>query len=210
MALFKKKPAAPLDDDSPKPPRVEWDLEHVVSRVRDAAPVFEARDIEVALLHARLADHYRDLELVPPEAAEFERTASDLDVEGWRRLAVAVATLDDTGLRAALAARAPWMDVSAQVQSGFLELARDIAPMTVALMRQSTLRAEEFARNFACASGLGSSGKAASSLARGCMRLDYKRLLAEAEQAKAAAHEKMERLRKRQLESDLRRRRGKF
>ncbi len=210
MALFKKKSAAPLDADSPQPPRVEWDLEHLVGRVRDAAPVFEARDVEPALVHARLADHYRDLELAPPEAAEFERTASDLDVEGWRRLAVAVATLDDTGLRAALAARAPWMGVASQVQSGFLELARDIAPMTVALMRQSTLRAEEFARNFAWRLGVGIIGESSEQSRARLHAIDYKRLLAEAEQAKTAAHEKMERLRKRQLESDLRRRRGKF
>jgi hypothetical protein len=211
MALFRKKSGLPLDDASLAAPSAQWELPHLVGRVRDAAPAFEARDVEAALVHARLADHYRDLELTPLPPAEFERLAGDLDVEGWRRLAVVVATLDDPGLRAALGDRAPWLTAAAQVESGFLGLARDIAPLTIALVRQSAVRAEEFARHFAMRLGVGIVGESLEQSRARLHALDYKRLLAEADQAKAAAHEKMERLRKKQQESDRRgRRRGKF
>ena len=91
---------------------------------------------------------------------------ADLDVEGWRRLALAVATLDDVGLRAALGDAAPRVPVAAQVESGFLGLARDTAPLTVALVRQSAIRAEEFARHFAMRLGVGIVGRDQRAVAR--------------------------------------------
>jgi hypothetical protein len=210
MAVFKKKTAVSPDIDPPKAPKVEWHLVHLVGRVRDAAPALEARDVEAALVHARLADHYRDVGLAPPDAADFERQARGLDIEAWRRLALAVATLDDAELRAALAALAPRVPVAAQVESGLLGLARETAPLTVALVRQSAIRSEEFARHLAMRLGVGIVGETSMQSRALLDALDYKRLLAEAEQARAAAHEKMERLRKRRSEADGRLRRGKW
>jgi hypothetical protein len=162
------------------------------------------------LVRARLADHYRDVGLAPPDAAEFERRASGLDVEGWRRLALAVATLDDDGLRTALAGLAPRVPVSLQVERGFLGVARDTAPLTVSLVRQNAVRAEEFARHLAGRLGVGIAGETDEQSRTRLQALDYKRLLAEAEQARAAAQEKMDRLRKKQAEVDQGRRRGKW
>lgn len=208
--IFRKKPADPPEVDSPAPPRVEWDLGHLVGLVRDAAPALEARDVVAPLVHARLADHYRDAGLAPPAAEGFDRRAGDLDVEGWRRLALAVATLDDDGVRATLAALAPRVPVEAQVEGGFLGLARDAAPLTVGLVRQNAVRAEEFARHFAARLGVGIAGETDAQSQKRRLAIDYKRLLAEAERAKAAAQEKMERLRKKQEEADQGRRRGKW
>jgi hypothetical protein len=210
MAVFRKKAVAPPEVEPVEAPKVEWHLAHLVDRVRDAAPALEARDVEAALVRARLADHYRDLGLLPPDAADFERQALDLDIEGWRRLALAVATFDDAELRAALAALAPRVPVAVQVESGLLGMARETGPLTVALVRQSAVRAEEFARHLAQRLGLGIVGETGRESQTRLYVLDYRRLLAEAEQAKAAAHEKMERLRQRQSEADNRRRRGKW
>jgi hypothetical protein len=207
MALFKKKPAAFGEVDPLAVAR--WDLAHLVGCVRDAAPALEARAVEAALVHARLADHYRDVGLAPPDAGEFERQASRLDIEGWRRLALAVATLDDAGVRAALAGPGPRALVAEQVEIGFLGLARDTAPLTVALVRQSASRAEEFARHLAMRLGIGIMGETDRESRVRLHALDYKRLLAELERAKAAAEEKMKRLREKQAEADLKRRRGK-
>ena len=163
-----------------------------------------------ALVHARLADQYRDVGLAPLDASDFDRLASSLDGEGWRRLALAVLTLDDAELRPALSTLAPRVPVAVQVKNGLLGLALETAPLTVDLVRQSAVRAEEFARQLAMRLGVAIVGETeAQSLAR-ANALDYKRLLAEAELAKAAAHEKMERLRQRQAEADGRRRRGKW
>ena len=83
------------------------------------------------------------------------------------------------------------------------------APVTVALVRQSEVRAEEFARRLAADLGVAIAGETAEHSQQRLDAIDYKRLLAEAEQAKAAAQAQMEKLRKKQEELDLRRRRGK-
>lgn len=210
--MFRKKPAnSPrVDPPAPAPVRAEWDLARLVDRVRDAASILEEKEIVAAVVHAKLADHYRDVGLAPPDAVEFERQASDLDGESWRRLALAVATLDDTGLRAVLAELVPKIPVAAQVEIGFLGLARDVAPLTTDLCRRSLVRAEEFARHFAAKLGVGIMGETDAVSGKRLKALDYKRLLAEADEAKAAAQEKMDRLRKKQLEADRGRRRGKW
>jgi hypothetical protein len=209
MALFKKKAAVSSDLDAQEVLRVDWQLEHLIARIRDQAPALESREVESALVHARLADQYRDLGLAPPDVAGFERRAANLDVEGWRRLALAVATLEDLELRAALLAIAPQVPVAAQVESGFLGVAIETAPLTVALVRQSAIRAQEFGRHLAMRLGIGIAGESREQSRARLDALDYKRLLTDADVAKAAAHEKMERLRKRQIDADMRRRRGK-
>jgi hypothetical protein len=209
MALFRKKAAVSSDLDAPDVPRVEWQLEHLVARIRDQAPALEAREVESALVHARLADQYRDLGFPPPDGADFERQAANLDVEGWRRLALAVATLDDLDLRGALLAIAPRVPVAVQVESGFFGVAIETAPLTVALVRQSAIRAQEFGRHLAMRLGIGIAGESREQSRALLDALDYKRLLTDADVAKAAAHETMERLRKRQMDADFRRRRGK-
>jgi hypothetical protein len=210
MALIRRKAAATSVPAAPEVPRVEWHLEQLVGRIRDEAPALEARDIDAAMVQARLADHYRDLWLPPPDVDVFALQTADLDVEGWRRLALAVATLDDEGLRAALPAIAPRIPVATQVESGFLGVARETAPLTVALVRQSAIRAQEFGRHLAMRLGVGIAGESIEQSRALLDSLDYKRLLSEAELAKAAAREKMEQLRQKQREADLlRRRRGK-
>jgi hypothetical protein len=210
MAVFKKKPAPVPRAEVPRPPRVELPLAHLVSRVKDAAPALEGWEVDAPLVQARLADHYRDLGLAPSAAADFERQSAGLDVEGWRRLALGVALLDDPELRGALAALVPGMPVALQVANGLLGLAQKTAPLTVALARQNATRAEEFARHFAKRVGIGIAGETDEESAARLHEIYYKRLLAEADQARAAAQEKMDKLRQKQTEADGRRRRGKW
>jgi hypothetical protein len=195
---------------TPAPPRVEWDLAPLVARVREAAPALEARDVSPDLVRARLADHFRDAGIGPPNALDFEAQSAGLDAEGWRCLALAAAAVDDVGARAAIAGRAGQVPAPAHVEWGFLDFARDSAPLTVGLVRQSPVRAEEFARQLSARLGVGIVGETDEQSRARLSAIDYKRLLAEAERAKASAEEKMERLRQRQAEADAkRRRRGK-
>ena len=71
--------------------------------MHESAPALEARDVEAALVHARIADHGRDIGLMPADPAMVQKLTADLDLEGWRRLALAAAILDDATLRGALA-----------------------------------------------------------------------------------------------------------
>lgn len=210
MAIFRKKSNATPMVEAPEMPRVAWDISRLILRVSSAAPTLEASEVDAALLHARLADHYRDVGLSPPDIAEFGRDLSRLDVESLRRMALAVATLDDPELRSVLVELAPLVPISDQIERGFLELARDTAPLTVALVRQSAIRAEEFARHFSMRLGIAILRETSEKSQQRLNALDYRRLLLEAEQAKQAAQDKMERLREKQKQSDRQRRRGKW
>ena len=120
MGLFSKKPAAAPIAEAPAPPRAVWDLALLLRRVHESAPALEARDIEAALVHARIADHGRDIGLFPADPAKVQKLTADLDVEGWRRLALAAAILDDVTLRAALSE-------CQAIESGLIATARNIA-----------------------------------------------------------------------------------
>ena len=214
MAAFRKKPAAPpaVAPEVVQPwrtgrPRPEWELNRIVTALRDAAPGLEAREVEPSLVQAWLADHMRDLEITPMRAALFGLEASRLDPDGWRRLALAVRSLDDEGIRTPIGGLA----AKESLMLAFLEIARETAPLTVALVRQSSTRAEEFARHVAERLKIGIVGETPEQSQRRLEAIDYKRLLAEAETARTAAEAAMEKLRKKQGEADLtRRRRGKW
>ena len=78
--------------------------------------------------------------------------------------------------------------------------------LTMAVLRQSELRTEELARKLARHLGVGIWGESDEDSERELERLDYGRLLAEAERAKVLAEDRMAYLRERQ-EEELRRRR---
>jgi hypothetical protein len=213
MALFKKKPppAAPQPAPAPAPPRVEWGVEGLARRTQEMAPALESKDVEPALVRARLADHYRDAGLPPPEPAWFDEQAAGLDGEGWRRLSLAVGLLDDDAARAALPALAERIPVAGQVRDGFIAAVGHTELLTLGLIRQSAVRAEEFVRHVAARLGVAVAEETEEESRRRLHAIDYRRLLAEAEQAKAAAEERMARLRKKQEEDERRRRpRGKW
>jgi hypothetical protein len=182
----------------------------VARQVRLNARVLETREVEPSLVRARLADHYRDLELEPLPPGEFDRFVSGLGVEAWRRLALAVAVLDQPAVLAVLATLAGKVPLDQQVQVGFVGLARDTDALHLSLIRQSDVRAEEFARHFAAHLGVAWRGETPEQSQNRLAQLDYKRLLAEVEKAKLSAEERMEYLRKKQEEAARQRPRGKL
>jgi hypothetical protein len=89
-------------------------------------------------------------------------------------------------------------------------VARQTEVLTLSLLRQSDIRIEEIARHLAASLGVGWRGETPEQSKNRLHQLDYKRLLAEADEAKKQAEERMEYLRKKQVEDAARRtRRGK-
>jgi len=210
--FFKKKPApaspATHGTAGPNGSRPEWNLRTLVQRLSELAPALETREVEPLLIQARLADHYRDLNLEPVSLPQFDRAVQGLDTDAWRRLALAVGTLDHEEIRSALAVLTT--PVGQQVQAGFVGMARQTDVLTLTLIRQSDVRTEEFARHFAFRLGVFWQGESAEQSQQRLQQLDYKRLLAEADEAKKQAEERMEYLRQKQEEEAARRRpRGK-
>jgi hypothetical protein len=207
--FFKKKqplePQTPANDTGSK---AEWDLPTVARALGQLTPALETREIEPLLIQARLADHYRDIGLEPLSPSKFDTLVQCLDAESWRRFALAIGPLDHVEIRSVL--KNVKTSVLQQVQAGFVAVARQTSLLTISLLRQSDIRTEEFARHLAAFLGVGWRGETSEQSKKRLHQLDYKRLLAEAEEAKKQAEERMEYLRKKQEEDSARRRpRGK-
>ena len=175
-----------------------------------AVPLLAGKAVETALVCARLADGYRDMDLQPITPEQFENETIDLDAEAWRRLALAVTALDLQDVRAILPSLLGEQTVREQIRQGYVGLAHDLPLLTMELMSQSELRVEEFARNFVARIGAQVMGETPQQSRERLHRLDYARLLEEAEQAKESAEERLEYIRKLQEEQDKKTRRGKW
>jgi hypothetical protein len=195
--LRRKKP-----DDGP----AEVDVPALTAHLFAEAARLETAEPEPDLLRARLADACRDAGLDSPDPDVFAARADPLDADGRRRLALAVAACATPALRPALARAG-----ADAVLAGVAGLAEALTLLTASLLRQSGLRTEEFARHLAAGLNAGVKGETPEQSQARLERLDYARLLADAESAKQAAEARMAELRKRQEQAEARRtRRGKW
>jgi hypothetical protein len=181
---------------------VEFALAPFEATLASEVPQLAGRTIEADLVRARLADAYRDAQLEPVPADSFAALTADLDGEAWRRLALAVGVLDVPMVRAALPGLVDEGGVARQVEEAFVGLARVTSLLTMELLQQGSFRVEEFARHFLARLGAAVAGETTQQSRDRLERLDYARLLAEAERAKVSAEDRMEYLRKLQEEQD--------
>jgi hypothetical protein len=93
----------------------------------------------------------------------------------------------------------------------FTSLAQDTNLLTIEVLAQSEQRVEELARRFLAAIRASINGESAEESKQRLNKLDYSRLLAEADRAREAAKDRAERLRQLQEQQEQRRgRRGKM
>jgi hypothetical protein len=189
----------------------ELDLGDLQSHLVDAVPAYVGRTLDTDLLRARLADRCRDAGLNPLRPEEYDALASGLDGDALGRLGLLIGTLDLEVVRAALPALTAERPVCDLVAMAFTALARDTPLLTLELLRHSPLRVEEFARMFIARLGAAVSGETPRVSRERLERLDYAKLLAEAERARQAAAERMAHLQRLQDEQEQGRpRRGKW
>jgi len=201
MAIFRRKSRT---SPAGEPERMVLPL--VADRFSSIAPRLEDRDIDPDLVRAQLADHCRSVELMPVDPLAFMNWTKGMDAECWRRLALAVSAFEDPPTRDMLASLSGFRELADIVETGLIGLARESNLLTMAVLRQSELRTEEYARKLARRLGVRIYGETEEDSERELERLDYGRLLAEAERAKVLAEDRMAYLRERQ-EEELRRRR---
>lgn len=193
--------------------RVDVQLPPLKASFAGAVPRLEGKSVEPDLVRAQLADRYRDAGLEPILPEDFDALVLKLDAEGWRRLALAASALDLEPVRTVLPRllSLPAEGVINQVQNGFVGLAEATPLLTMELLRQSPLRVEEFARHFLARLGAAVAGETVEQSKDRLTRLDYARLLAEAERAKLSGEERLAYLRALQEEQEASRpRRGKW
>jgi hypothetical protein len=187
------------------------DLAALQAGLADALARTAGGPAEPDLVRARLADRCRDAGLLPLLPGAFDALTNGLDAEAWGRLELLVGAMNLDCVRAALPALPAVERPPELVSTAFVGLARDTALLTRELLRQSPLRVEEFARRFVAALGAMVRGETEQVSRQRLKRLDYGRLLAEAERAKTAAEGRMAELRRLQDEQEQNRpRRGKW
>ncbi|WP_164012285.1 DUF1682 domain-containing protein [Pyxidicoccus trucidator] len=195
--LFGRK-GVPNDEQ----PRLE--LAPLCEALTRRRPALERKDVEPLLVRARLADFHRDhgLEPVPPDT--FTTLCESLDAEGWRRLALVTGVLEEGAVGPVVVSVARTRGVLPLVREGFADFAREARLLTLELLGQSPLRLEELARRWAQALGAGFQGESDEESAQRLARLDYAKLLKEADRAKRAAEARQEKLKKLREEQDAR------
>jgi hypothetical protein len=197
----------------PSGPRVaaELALPAVVAAAREAVERFEHAEVDAALLRAQLADRCRDAGVEPVDPELFDAAAGELDTDGWRRLSALAALWTRVELGAVLAAVLRQRGAGPTVAQ-LVSVARGKPLLTMAVLRMSALRVEELARAQLAALGIVIAGETAAQSAGALQRLDYERLLAQAEQARQAAEGRLAQLQQAQDEDDRARspRRGKW
>lgn len=191
--------------------RVEVPVQPVVAAMSRAATALEAVDVDAALVGARLGDHCRDASVEPIDPALFESSARPLDAQGWRRLAVLTAALDQPELRAGVASSLQAKG-AAEVVGAIVASAKEKRLLEMGVLCRSPLRVEELARDLLARVDAPVAGETREQSRAALERLDYERLLALAEQAREAARQRMEYLKKAQDADDKARgpRRGKW
>jgi hypothetical protein len=200
-------PPGPAGDASP----LAWSLDLLTATFSYAAAGLAGRAIVAELVRARLADGLRDLGIEPPTPQEIDRRVSGFDEHAWGRVAIAASVFEIESLRQTLGQRFAGGNALPLIETGFLALARDLDLLPLPVLCQSETRIEELARQFSQRLDVGIEGESAAESAERLRRLDYARLLAEADRAKSSAEEQMDYLRKLQEEEAGRRRpRGKW
>jgi hypothetical protein len=186
---------------APKREPVELELEAVLGWFEIWAATYEQSEVELDLVRARLADAMRDAELEPLAPDRFEEFTADFDPDAARRLAVVTSTFDSEVLRAPLGQLARTSGVEPVLRDGFIGFARARRLLTLDLVRTAPSRLEEFGRAWIHALGARVRGEAPADSAAHLFRLDYARLMAEVERARAAGEDHkaaLERLREQQ------------
>ena len=160
-------PAAPASAGSATRPR-RW-------RRRTSSPT---------CVRARLADRCRDAGLAPPPPRVRRRGRDGLDAEAWRRLAPGRGVASTTSARGPRSRASPaGCRPRTSVERGFVDLARDSALLTLGLSARAPSGSRSSPGSSRRGSGSASPARRRSSRGPGWTRLDYRRLLAEAERA---------------------------
>jgi hypothetical protein len=197
--------------DRLRPARTELALAAVIELLVDAVGAFEAGEIDAALLRAQFADRCRDAGLAPVAPEGFDAAVQALDVEAWRRLSALAALANRPEVGAVLAGILRQRGAAAGLEA-MIGVVRGKQLLTMAVLRASPLRVEELARAWLGGLGIAIAGETAAQSTAALSRLDYERLLAQAEQARLAAVGRMNQLKQAQDEDDKARepRRGKW
>ena len=206
--FFKRKSQAP---PAAKPQATANQINFMIlgNHMMMGLPELENGSVDVPLLCARLADFQRDARIQPVEPVTVTTALENLDVDSRKKVSLLVRGLNDVPTRTVFLAL---NGSNAEKQLAFLcSCATDQKLLTIPILLESALRKEEFIRHFIHQLGATVAGETPSESQERLRRLDYGALLAEADQARASAADRVAYLKKLQEEQEQRLgRRGKM
>ncbi|MDI1482496.1 hypothetical protein [Polyangium sp. y55x31] len=180
-----KPAAAPAAQDARLlPESVPIELAPILAAFAQVLAEIEPAALDVDVARAKLADLCRDLGIEPVDPLELDSIAAGLDRGAVERLALLVLVLErrvipERALKRILEGRA-----RTAAREGLFDVARASGLVTLDLLRQSPLRREELARRLVLGLGASVAGESLAEARAALERLDYGRLMAEAERAR--------------------------
>ncbi|HVK63148.1 MAG TPA: hypothetical protein VM694_01670 [Polyangium sp.] len=180
--------AAPAVQDARLlPESVPLDLTQILAALGQVLAEIEPAALDVDVARAKLADLCRDLAIDPVDPLELDPLAAGLDRGAIERLALLVLVLErrvipEPALKRIFEGRA-----RTAAREGLFDVARGSGLVTLDLLRQSPLRREELAHRLILGLGASVAGESLAEARAALERLDYGRLMAEAERARRAA-----------------------
>ena len=192
-------------------PAQSIELDSLITAFGQAADFWESQIEPGVLVRARLADACRDAKIRPSTASQFLVCWNSFDSEHRLRFCLFSAALDLPEVAQRLALICHQGD-----GRGILELLQNLTNglkmLTVAVLQESDIRLEEFARHFCTAWGLVIENETPAASAARLHAINFGRLIKEAEAARASADDRLAYLRKLQEEQEQTRRprRGKW
>jgi hypothetical protein len=190
-----------------------WEIAVAANQVADAAADVSTQECDAELLEAVLADYYRDAGVVPLRPDLFALVTAGMEEAHWQRFAVIVGMLARPELRLVLPAVSQRLPVREQIERAMVTTAKAVSAIHLRIFSSSMVRAEELARRVARGLGIGFEGETLAESTARLAKIDYTRLLASVDAARASAEEQMAELLKRQEAEDnriARQRRGKW
>jgi hypothetical protein len=182
-------PPAPPTEAIVAPESIPVHLPALIEGLRDVLADLEPSTLDADVVRAKLADVCRGFSLEPLDPLELDHLAAGFDRGAWERMGVLVLAMErgavGEGLRRALSGR-----VRGAVRGGLIEAAQGSPLLTLDLLRSAPLRLEELARRFVLGLGASIAGESVEASRKALERLDYGRLMAEADRAKRVAADK--------------------
>ncbi|MDC3958380.1 hypothetical protein [Polyangium jinanense] len=183
-----KPTTAPATQDARLlPESVPLDLAPILAALGQVLAEIEPAALDVDVARAKLADLCRDLAIEPVDPLELDPIAAELDRGAIERLALLVLVLERRGIPEALLKRIFEGRARTAAREGLFDVARGSSLVTLDLLRGSPLRREELARRLVLGLGASVAGESLAEARAALERLDYGRLMAEAERARRAA-----------------------
>jgi Mg/Co/Ni transporter MgtE len=193
------------------PARAAVSIEALIAEVGAASIELEGNPgaIEPALIVARFQDALRSRGIRPLPAAAVAELVAGMDQEARMRLSILAALAEGPALAEALSAfgEEAGEAITRECVVRTVEVKR---ALSLELVRQSPVRAEELARAFVLSLGVAIQGETPAVSRERAERIDYSKLLEEAERAKQSAEARTEEIRKLQETQAMLRARGKW